>query len=211
MPALKVGFTKFTAKQITIVNECVFWWHRLPVYTAYKDTFGIPAHVVSDGEWLIINRKVHGWSISWSTIWGTVPATNSSHTRWTPYIICADTLWRQRQHTSPKRRWCCQSIRRHMPKYLHIQQHRCDNLKSRSDPSRSVADGSKMSKLFVVLLSVFAECWDDMPEIQGHYFIRKFLAATSCRHVYLINVRNSADHCYTWLSSGVKGHTIFAG
>ena len=80
-PTLKVWFTKFRAEQITIVNECVFGWHRLPVYTVYKDTFGVPTHVVSAGEWLIINRKVHGRNISWSTIWGTVPANNSSHTR----------------------------------------------------------------------------------------------------------------------------------
>jgi hypothetical protein len=81
-----------------------------------------------------------------------------------------------------------------MPKYLHIQQHCCDNIKYRSDPNRSVADGSKFFKLFVVLLSVFTECWDDMPEIQGHYFIRKLFVATSCWHVYLVHVSNSADH-----------------
>jgi len=30
-PTQKVCFTKFTAEQITVVNECVFGWHRLPV------------------------------------------------------------------------------------------------------------------------------------------------------------------------------------
>jgi hypothetical protein len=57
-PALKLWFTKFTAEQITVVNECVFGWHRLPLCTVYKDTFGIPTHVVSAGEWLITNRNL---------------------------------------------------------------------------------------------------------------------------------------------------------
>ena len=73
-PALNVWFTKFTAEQITVVDGCVFEWHRFPVYSVYKDTFVIPADVVPAGEWLIINRKVHGGNISWSKIWGTVPA-----------------------------------------------------------------------------------------------------------------------------------------
>jgi hypothetical protein len=53
-PALKVWFTKFTAEQVTIVNECVFRWHSLPVYTVYSSSRGI-------GWWMVNHKPESTW------------------------------------------------------------------------------------------------------------------------------------------------------